>query len=1090
MGIGTTTPGQKLDVNGNIRSSDGTFVAQIKGDSGGPRIQFGDTSDPASMLSFGAYNSVNNIDTTTRNLRIFSTSDTTGLTYLASSGNFGIGTTSPTGKMNVVGATGTSDLLRIQSSDDSTSNYFLNLLSSNGTRIAWLRQLTSTTANLNIRHLDGVAPGGNSGGDLYLNYTSSGNVSIANGGGNVGIGTISPVGKLNLTGSVTGKALAIFNQTGDQDIFAASSSGTTKFVINNAGNVGIGTSNPGFPLQVSGNANVTGTLQVGTDSNKGIISYASNTLSFNSAGAATMFVSGSTLTLGQSGQSFAASIGINNQGSGTNYNAGDFTIISGRGTGSGTAGNILFQTANVLASGTTAQSLTTKVIFQANGNVGVGTTAPTGLLHLSGGTQGGNALAIFDQTGASTNDILAASSSGTTKFRINNSGQVYMADGSAPGVTTNMLYAASGNLYWNGAQVSTGSSSQWTTSSSDIYYNTGNVAIGTTSSSSRLDLKSSATNTDVQRWMAFDGSRLARLTETSGGAGWFEVDNASGVAQALLRGDGGDSYLLSGNFGIGTSTPGSKLDVISAGTTTNGLSLTANSLTTGYGAYFSSTSTALSTGSLMGLDWSPGSATTATGDLLSLNVGSNGSLGNIFNVKNGGSSVFSVSQTAVTANLPVNFTSPGDVSFAYDLVFTNPTASYITSAAPLYLRSGEVFNSSDLTLATYNKGNVIVDSEAFTARSATSSGQLVVGTSTAPANIGGLYITNGSTFGKSLAILNQTESADIFAASNSGTTRFVIAASGNIGINTTSTANPITVGTDNTNGNGANLSAGGSWNNGSSREFKENINTVDYGDVLSKINQLNISEWNYTNEQDSVKHIGPIAEDFYSLFGVGNDNKHISTIDPAGIALAGIKALSKEVEELRMQTLGASLSAHFATSESLGLTEDNATISGELTVLRRATVSDLGVTGKIVSGLMSIDGSNGEISIVGDLKLQANGFGKVDLFAGKMTVDNQGNIITVGKVTAKSVETEAVNVLGSSTGKDDTIGDGIVKSGSTSIVVSTGAVKNTSKIFVTPRSKTGNRQLIVTQVVNGTSFKVEIENAYTSDISFDWWVIN
>src|SRR5690606_12846191 len=102
--------------------------------------------------------------------------------------------------------------------------------------------------------------------------------------------------------------------------------------------------------------------------------------------------------------------------------------------------------------------------------------------------------------------------------------------------------------------------------------------------------------------------------------------------------------------------------------------------------------------------------------------------GNIFNIKDNGSSVFSVSESAVTSNLPASFNSAGDVSIAYDLVFTNPTASYIQSAAPLYIQAGETFNSSDLTLGTYNKGNVIVDSEALVANnSATVSGQLVVG---------------------------------------------------------------------------------------------------------------------------------------------------------------------------------------------------------------------------------------------------------------------------------------------------------------------------------------------------------------------------
>src|SRR6185369_4081100 len=114
-----------------------------------------------------------------------------------------------------------------------------------------------------------------------------------------------------------------------------------------------------------------------------------------------------------------------------------------------------------------------------------------------------------------------------------------------------------------------------------------------------------------------------------------------------------------GNVGIGTSQPSAVLDVQNALiTTTNGISGAFNRLTTGKALSITSTSTALTTGQLGSFDWSPGSATTATGDLFSLNVGANGIIGNIFNVKNNGSSVFSVGQNQITAALPTQFTSP------------------------------------------------------------------------------------------------------------------------------------------------------------------------------------------------------------------------------------------------------------------------------------------------------------------------------------------------------------------------------------------------------------------------------------------------
>lgn len=42
-----------------------------------------------------------------------------------------------------------------------------------------------------------------------------------------------------------------------------------------------------------------------------------------------------------------------------------------------------------------------------------------------------------------------------------------------------------------------------------------------------------------------------------------------------------------------------------------------------------------------------------------------------------------------------------------------------------------------------------------------------------------------------------------------------------------------------------------------------------------------------------------MAQDFYAAFGLGDDEKTISTIDPAGVALAAIKGLIEENKELR-----------------------------------------------------------------------------------------------------------------------------------------------------------------------------------------------
>ncbi|MEA3312085.1 MAG: tail fiber domain-containing protein [candidate division WOR-3 bacterium] len=101
---------------------------------------------------------------------------------------------------------------------------------------------------------------------------------------------------------------------------------------------------------------------------------------------------------------------------------------------------------------------------------------------------------------------------------------------------------------------------------------------------------------------------------------------------------------------------------------------------------------------------------------------------------------------------------------------------------------------------------------------------------------------------------------------------------------------------------GSYLAAGGSsWSSVSDRNLKENFEQVDGQEVLDKLAEVPISTWNYKAQDDSIRHIGPMAQDFYAAFGVGEDDKHLTTVDVDGIALAAIQALYEENQELKGQ---------------------------------------------------------------------------------------------------------------------------------------------------------------------------------------------
>jgi hypothetical protein len=97
---------------------------------------------------------------------------------------------------------------------------------------------------------------------------------------------------------------------------------------------------------------------------------------------------------------------------------------------------------------------------------------------------------------------------------------------------------------------------------------------------------------------------------------------------------------------------------------------------------------------------------------------------------------------------------------------------------------------------------------------------------------------------------------------------------------------------------GAYLSTAGAWTNNSDRNLKENFTPIDGTELLSKISQMSITRWNYKSDDKSITHIGPMAQDFKRLFEVGNDSTTISSLDPSGVALAGVQELTKQNQEL------------------------------------------------------------------------------------------------------------------------------------------------------------------------------------------------
>ncbi|HEX8846060.1 MAG TPA: tail fiber domain-containing protein, partial [Pyrinomonadaceae bacterium] len=99
---------------------------------------------------------------------------------------------------------------------------------------------------------------------------------------------------------------------------------------------------------------------------------------------------------------------------------------------------------------------------------------------------------------------------------------------------------------------------------------------------------------------------------------------------------------------------------------------------------------------------------------------------------------------------------------------------------------------------------------------------------------------------------------------------------------------------------GCNLPAGsGVFNCTSSRTTKENFLLVSGENVLASLRKIPVSTWNYISEGNKVRHMGPMAEDFYQEFRLGTGNTSIGVQDLAGVSFAAIKALDERTTELK-----------------------------------------------------------------------------------------------------------------------------------------------------------------------------------------------
>jgi hypothetical protein len=509
VGIGTTSPAHRLTIN----APNNTIAVGI---------DFPSAHFDFSANSTSGYNSrfhMDNVgmdighDSTARSLNLI-TADVDRVTILGN-GNVGIGTTSPSAKLEVVGATGVITIRTTYPTD----------LSQRGA-LLW-KDATNITGAIDTRY-DGTTV------DMYFGslYSSGYNSTtrmVIKGNGNVGIGTTAPGYKLEVEDTIGIKragvaATSTIQQTGAGLTVNAPSgyhplivqyAGTEFARINNSGNVGIGTTAPSSLLHVSGtNTSILSSIVENTSSASG--AYAGYLIKSDYA------------------HSYLPGLLLNSS-TNTAYAGADQLMLY-----QFHSKPISLVTNNIV-----------RLMVSGAGNVGIGATDPLRKLHVVGN------FAVNAGTGQ--------------YYGVNITG----GEGTNPNILIGDWHNASANLTWDSTNRLLRIDAQYSTSGAPIVFSgndaaleyarftaTGNFGIGTTGPANKLVAVADATFNGENTYAIAAASSTDVAYKTIVG---YDYANDIGVISAVRTGIGWKNLSIlpvgNTNLGVGTLVPSQRLHV-------------------------------------------------------------------------------------------------------------------------------------------------------------------------------------------------------------------------------------------------------------------------------------------------------------------------------------------------------------------------------------------------------------------------------------------------------------------------------------------------------------------------------------------------
>ena len=564
VGIGTTSPDEKLSVNGNIflQGNDDYIAFNTSASSGHPKIKMNSDADFSFLNTAG-----------------------TDIFHIENGGNVGIGTTSPDAPLHIEGAKTTdAPLLKLVSTATGDGDAVIDLVANQDGESGIIYRNPSNTNSQGW-----FVGSGDAFGEQFYVYDRDNSTArlVVGHDGKVGIGTDSPATKLEVNGDigigrvaggytfrevVGGNERAGIKSSASNDLRFNVGAASEAMRINSSGNVGIGTTSvaAGYKLQVQGalftnggkvSVGLDGTASepslIVNDGDSGFFRPSANTIGVSTAGNERMRIDSSG-NVGIGETSPLAKLHVKNTDTGGTVTGFGEAIIEDEdaqldllSTSDATWGSAINL---VEAAGGGANTDVWSIVRQTTGGTGDSS------LRFNFGTVNNHLntnRVLFSSTGDVTiaNDLTVGGIVTAQEFHTEfvSASIIYQSGSTKFGDTSDDVHEFSGSLRVSG--------------SGDHYFSDGNVGIGTTSPSRKLHVRNST-----------NGSTIARFDSGGSGGGTRGIDIYSNSSYASLQvtdnalNYGTWSTLVlnpnNGNVGIGTTSPSTKLVVNGTATVT------------------------------------------------------------------------------------------------------------------------------------------------------------------------------------------------------------------------------------------------------------------------------------------------------------------------------------------------------------------------------------------------------------------------------------------------------------------------------------------------------------------------------------------